>query len=196
MHFTTLLSLSLATITTAIPTLHAPGLIVRQATNTTSPFCYQKPPGIYSPSSNAILTQDISSYTCNNFTLLYCSGQYFKTSSLSTSVGLSPSSNGININSGELLAKDVKADNADAQAGFYSYRYNVTICPVEGEYMTGPYALSVFETETGELIRMMVRKDGADEAGYYNALNYNVYTVNVTLATEGATCDGTGPHAC
>jgi len=149
MLFTILSTVAFAVLATAMPTIQ--DLKIRQVSNETEPFCYQKTPGIYSPTEGAILTQDTSDYNCNNFTILYCSGQYFKTSSLDTSVGLSPSYNGVvDINSGELLAKGVKPDDRDAQAGFSSYRYNVTICPVQGEYMTGPYALSVFETETGK----------------------------------------------
>jgi len=49
-----------------------------------------------------------------------------------------------------LLAKDIPPDNEDAAAGFYSYRYNVTLCPEDGEYRTGPFVVSVYETATGK----------------------------------------------
>ena len=132
----------------AAPALHQPynPLVSRQTSNTTTPFCSGKAAGLYSPTEGAVLTQYITDYACNNFTVLYCSGQYFKTSSIDTSVWLSSAGN----DNGMLLAKDVAPDNQDAQAGFYSYRYNVTICPISGEYMTGPYVFSVYETQTGE----------------------------------------------
>lgn len=116
---------------------------------TTDPFCYQKSPGIYEPTEGAIISQSITDYTCNNISILYCSGQYDKTRSIDTSVWLSQSSTGTG--SGELLAKDVTPDDQDASAGFSSYRYNVSVCPSDGDYMTGPYILSVYETETGKL---------------------------------------------
>lgn len=151
MLFTTLTAIAFAALATAMPTTPIPHLSTRQETNTTTPFCYQKSPGIYSPAPDAVITQSTSNYACTNVTILYCSGQYFKTSSLDTSVGLSQLyAGGPGIASGQLLAKNVKPDDADAQAGFASYRYNVTICPGGGDYLTGDYALSVYETETGE----------------------------------------------
>ncbi|GAB7342347.1 hypothetical protein MBLNU457_g0569t1 [Dothideomycetes sp. NU457] len=171
MLFTTLSTVAFAVLATAIPTNPISTLSARQESNTTTPFCYQKSPGIYSPASGAIITQNTSTYDCTNITILYCSGQYFKTSSIDTSVGLSQIyAGGPGIASGQLLAKDVKPDNADAQAGYASYRYNVTLCPGGGDYLEGEYALSVYETETG----------------YYNPMNYNVYSVNITLATSDA----------
>jgi hypothetical protein len=79
--------------------------------------------------------------------VIYCSGQYFKTSSIDASVWLTfPDSP----DSGELLVKDEKPDNKDASAGFYSYRFNVSIAPEDGDYATGVRTLSVYETTTGK----------------------------------------------
>lgn len=144
-------ALVFAVLATALPTTQVSRLSPRQVSNTTAPFCSQKSPGIYSPASGAIITQSTTAYSCTNITVLYCSGQYFKTSSIDTSVALSQIyAGGPGITSGQLLAKDVRPDNADASAGVYSYRYNVTICPGGGDYLKGEYALSVYETETGE----------------------------------------------
>jgi len=149
MLFTILSTVAFAVLATAMPTIQ--DLKIRQVSNETEPFCYQKTPGIYSPAEGAVITQDTSSYGCTNVTILYCSGQYFKTSSIDTSVGLSQIyAGGPGITSGQLLAKNVKPDNADAQAGYSSYRYNVTICPGGGDYLKGAYELSVLETETGK----------------------------------------------
>ena len=133
---------------------------------------------------------DTVSYTGTNVSILYCSGQYFKTSSIDLSVWLSSADNGVT--GGELLAKDVKPDNRDAAPGFYSYGLNVTILPVDGMYMTGPYVISVYETMTGEWIGECCRRRALSltiMAGYYNPMNYAITSVNVTLATSGETCD-------
>jgi len=122
-------------------------LVARQtSTTTTPPFCSGKT-GLYSPTEGAVLAQNVTDYGCNNVTVLYCSGQYYKTRSIDTSVWLSSPGG----TSGQLLAQDVTPDDADAAAGYSSYRYNVTICPLDGDYKTGSYVFSVYETETGEL---------------------------------------------
>ena len=57
-------------------------------------------------------------------------------------------------------------DDKDAQTGFSSYRYNVSICPQGGNYLTGSKKLSVYETETE----------------YYSPYNFEVHEVDVVLA--------------
>lgn len=117
-------------------------------TKTASPLCTPEAQGIVKPKNGAKITQiDDGNYDSTYVTLVYCSGQYFKTSSIDASVWLtSPGSP----NSGELLLKDIKPDNKDSSAGFYSYRFNITIAPEDGNYATGVRTLSVYETTTGE----------------------------------------------
>jgi hypothetical protein len=127
------------------------------ATSTAAaPLCTPEHQGIIQPASGATITQ-VKNDNGDGTTvqIVYCSGQYFKTSSIDASVFLTAPDSP---DSGELLAKDVKPDNQDASAGFYSYRFNVTISPADGDYQTGPYVLSIYETETGELMRIDVNE--------------------------------------
>ena len=78
--------------------------------------------------------------------MIYCSGQYFETHSIDGSVLLTGTDS---LTSGELLIKDQKPDNLDADAGFYSYRFNASISPEDGDYITGDKTLSVYETTSG-----------------------------------------------
>jgi hypothetical protein len=105
------------------------------------PLCYQKT-GIQQPTAGTSIPLSQNSNGVN-VTVIYCSGQYFKTRSLDLSVGLSQPGSP----SGELLAKGVQPDNKDAQGGFYSYRFDVTILPNSG---SGERTLNVFETATGK----------------------------------------------
>lgn len=80
--------------------------------------------------------------------IIYCSGAYFKTSSIEASALLSfPDSIALG---GQVLVKDAKPDDLDAAAGFSSYRFNASIYPSDGDYYTGEMAISIFETTTGE----------------------------------------------
>jgi hypothetical protein len=113
-----------------------------------TPLCQPEHQGIIQPASGATITQiKDSNSDGTTVEIVYCSGQYFKTSTIDASVLFtSPDS----INGGVLLAKDVKPDNKDAAAGFYSYRFNVTISPEDGDYFTGPRTLNIYETTTGK----------------------------------------------
>ena len=136
---------------------------------TSRPFCYhnsRKPPlyarsqGIIQPVDGATITQvNDGNYDSTTVEIVYCSGQYFKTRSIDASVFLTfPDSP----NSGELLAKDIEPDNKDASAGFYSYRFNVTIAPSDGSYPTGVRSLSVYETTTGEFALLLLALFGRE----------------------------------
>ena len=52
--------------------------------------------------------------------------------------------------SGQLLIKDQPPDDLDSDAGFYSYRFNASVYPSDGDYLTGEQTLSVYETVSGE----------------------------------------------
>lgn len=132
-------------------------------TSAAAPLCTPEAQGIVQPANGATVTQtQDSNYDGTIVEIVYCSGQYFKTSTIDASVLLTlPGSP----DSGQLLAKDVAPDNLDALAGFYSYRFNVTIAPISGTYPTGPYTLSIYETTTG----------------YYNPTNFEITSINVTL---------------
>lgn len=115
-----------------------------------TPLCSQEAQGILVPQPGATIVQtNDGNYGPNYFTVVYCSGAYYKTSSIDGSVWLTfpdePTS-------GQLLIKDEKPDNKDAHAAFYSYRFNVTLYPEDGDYVTGERTLSVYETTTGEFV--------------------------------------------
>jgi hypothetical protein len=117
------------------------------------PFCFQKSAGIYSPTNGQTLSQKPNDSGCNNFEILYCSGQYFKSRSVDASAWLSSAayrSGNDPITAGVLLTKGVYPDNKDAESGYSSYRFNVSICAGDGGYRTGPYVLSVYETYSGQ----------------------------------------------
>ena len=82
--------------------------------------------GIKKPKNNATIHQTNDETT---FEVIYCSGQYFKTSSQDASVWLS---SGVGSQSGELWVKNQAPDNLDAVTGSYSYRLNVTLYPEDG----------------------------------------------------------------
>ncbi|KAK5115802.1 hypothetical protein LTR85_009396 [Meristemomyces frigidus] len=163
--FITLSTALLASLAAALP---AASHISTRETSTTEPFCYQKSEGIYEPANGATITQDTATDSCTDVTILYCSGQYDKTSSLSASVWLSTNAQPDIASGGEILALDVSPDNQNTTAGYYSYYFTTSICPSDGDYATGSYELSVYETETG----------------YYNAYNYEIHSINVTLSTS------------
>lgn len=129
-------------------------------TTAASPLCTPEAQGIIQPVDGATITQvDDGNYDSTTVEIVYCSGQYFKTRSIDASVFLTfPDSP----NSGELLAKDIEPDNKDASAGFYSYRFNVTIAPSDGSYPTGVRSLSVYETTTGEFALLLLALFGRE----------------------------------
>ena len=120
--------LALGAVTLAIPVTQLPQL-KRQDT-----VCGYGIEGIKKPLNNATITYpENSDGDPFNFEVIYCSGQYFKTSSLSASLLLSNPANGDNsLNSGMILVNNASPDNQDAPAGFYSYRLNVTMYPIDG----------------------------------------------------------------
>ena len=82
--------------------------------------------GIKQPAANSTIQQNEDSTT---FEVVYCSGQYFKTSSIDGSVLLHYPGRA---DSGQLLVTSQAPDNQDAPSGYYSYRFNVTIYPEDG----------------------------------------------------------------
>lgn len=85
--------------------------------------------------------------------VVYCSGQYFKTSSLDASVWLSsrnPSTNGNERDYGQLMIHNQEPDNQDSAAGYYSYRMNVTLYPGTTGFQDGDLRLSVYEQYRGK----------------------------------------------
>ncbi|KAG9231603.1 hypothetical protein BJ875DRAFT_469040 [Amylocarpus encephaloides] len=137
-------------------------------TSTPTPICSpQSSLRVVSPTQGSTITQlKTTSLDPTNIEIIYCSGQYFKTRTVDISVWLTRPEH---INGGVLLAKGVHPDNKDAQAGFSSYRFNVTIAPWGGSYGTGERVLRFYETTTG----------------FYTAMNFQINSVNVTLATSG-----------
>jgi len=113
-----------------------------------TPLCPPEHQGIIQPANGATITQvRDSNLDGTTVEVVYCSGAYFKISSLDASALFSfPDT----LNVGSILAKNVKPDNKDAAAGFYSYRFNVTFTPNSGSYFTGLHTLSIYETTTGK----------------------------------------------
>ena len=147
--------------------------------------------GIAEPANNAKIVQiKDGNFSPTNVTIVYCSGQYFKTRTIDASALLtSPGAT-----SGELLVKDVKPDNQDAPAGYYSYRFNATIYPEDGNYLTGKRTLTIYETTTGENLTSMRRERLAHSSltsvgflpGYYNPMNYELWSINITLKARNS----------
>ena len=112
---------ALLTAASATPIISEP-IVKRQSDD----ICGYGTQGIKQPTANSTIQQNEDSTT---FEVVYCSGQYFKTSSLDISAFLHfPDSP----NSGQLLVRNQQPDNQDAPAGYYSYRFNITIYPEDG----------------------------------------------------------------
>lgn len=103
--------------------------------------------GLHEPANNSVITQH-NDGNCTTFEVLYCSAQYFKTRSLSVDVLLSGS--GPETFSNQILVKDATPNNPDS--GYYGYLLNATICPFNGDYLTGNYVVTIFEAATGEFM--------------------------------------------
>lgn len=123
------------------------GITLPPETRSKEPACGYGKAGLKLPAPGATITQDVSSDHGTQVEVLYCSGAYFKTSSQSASLWLSQ-----NPSAGQLLAQNVSPDNKDAPAGFYSYRFNVSLHPVDGSYYKGNYTFSIYEVTTGTFI--------------------------------------------
>jgi hypothetical protein len=129
-------------------------------TTASTPLCSPEAQGIVKPTPGTIITQtNDGNYGPTYFEVIYCSGQYFKTSSIDGSVLLAVPEAPDN---GQLLIKDQAPDNLDAYAGFYSYRFNASISPSDGDYLTGEQTLSIYETTTGECEGLWRRRKEAN----------------------------------
>lgn len=122
-------------------------------------------PGIKSPVNGSTITYtaaEQNDYDGHTFEVIYCSGQYFKTASLYVDTwlgGSGPSSDGTYA---EALALNTKPDDGAASAGFYGYRYNVTVYPENGDYDLGLKYLTVYEVETGRCLISVADGAGTD----------------------------------
>lgn len=112
--------------------------------------------GLKQPAEGSTVVLHDQDSTGADIEVLYCSGAYSKISSESVSVWLA---NSAGSNSGQLLAQNIKPDNKDAPSGYFSYRFNVTVSPQDGDYPTGPHAFSIYEVTTGEFF-FFSTKDG------------------------------------
>ncbi|MCJ1331200.1 hypothetical protein MMC10_007888 [Thelotrema lepadinum] len=151
-----LAGVALLTTASAIPIIGEP-IVKRQDDK----LCgYETGQAIVEPAANSTIQQNEDSTT---FEVIYCSGQYFKTYSIDASVFLHfPDSP----NSGQLLVNNQQPDNLDTDAGFYSYRFNITIYPEDGDYLSGQQTLSVYEAASG----------------YYNPYNYEITEIPINFA--------------
>lgn len=132
--------------TTALVALLAAATLVQARPTECGPSDF----GLWEPTPNQTITQ-YNNLSCTDFKVFYCSGQYYKTRSISIDVLLS---SGDVTNGGQILVKDAEPNNG--AAGYYGYSLNATICPSSGNYLTGPYVLSIFESETGVFIRTLL----------------------------------------
>ena len=125
-------------------------------------ICGTEPvPGIRQPANGTTITyttEEQENLDGATFEIIYCSGDYDKTASLNVTALLGTTSSG-------LILGSARPNSDAAPAGFYGYIFNVTVYPEDGDYITGPQQLSIFEVETG----------------YYNANNFELYTVTIDL---------------
>jgi hypothetical protein len=152
--FTSALLLLSSAISTATPTSSNTTSIssTATATSTTSvtvPTCQPEHEGIIYPIAGSTITLIKNDNLDPTYVeIVYCSGAYFKITSIEASVLLSfPNSVAM---SGQVLVKDAPPDDFDSEAGFSSYRFNASIYPLDGDYYQGPMAIGIFETTTGE----------------------------------------------
>jgi hypothetical protein len=149
----TILLLS-ATLSSASPASSSSSTISAATPTSTSitPTCAPEHEGIIYPTAGTTITlvkNDNLDPTIVE--IIYCSGAYFKISTIEASALLSftdPIAT-----AGQMLVKDAKPDNLDAAEGFSSYRFNASIYPSDGSYYNGNMAISVFETTTGESLQ-------------------------------------------
>lgn len=149
----------LATIASATPTVGK----IHSIRDSDTPCGSEPVPGFLKPTNGTTITytaEEQENYDGATFEIIYCSGQYYKTSSLNVKVLLGPTSGG------EVLGSADPTVGA-ADDGFYGYIFNVTVYPEDGDYLTGPQQLSIFEYESG----------------YYNAYNYELHTITIDLET-------------
>ncbi|KAF2723495.1 hypothetical protein K431DRAFT_301746 [Polychaeton citri CBS 116435] len=142
--------------------------IQARQSNESQPPCTYGNFGLKKPEVGTVITQiDDGNYDGTTFEVLYCSSQYFKTRSISATIGLGwPDSY---TSGGQILGTPGLSPTDDAaDAGYYGYRVNVTVYPLSGNYLQGEQTLSVFEVASG----------------YYNAYNYDVASVNITFAVQ------------
>lgn len=110
-------------------------------------------PGILKPTANETLVVSWEDQLNLEYVLeiVYCSDAYFKTSSLNVTAWL-----GFNGGSGgELLASGISPDYSVADGGFYGYRFNVTLTPIDdGSWDSNELrTLNILEWQTGEIDR-------------------------------------------
>jgi len=131
-----------AAITNAIPV--EPATIEDRAT----PACAPGRQALLLPKAGSTIDQyNDGNYDCTMFEVLYCSGQYFKTRSINVDLLLSfPGQT-----SGQLLEIGQTPTSGTAPAGYYGYRFNATICPEDGDYITGQRTLTIYETASGTM---------------------------------------------
>jgi hypothetical protein len=147
--FLSLLTTSFALLTTvcALPSFSS-GVVERQSDTACGTATNV---GILEPKDGTNFSFDSSGPA--NISILYCSGQYFKTSTIDASVWLAPrtaySLSAPNSAYGQLMVKNAEPDNQDVPAGYYSYRLNATVYPGSQSFMDGDLVLSVYEQTTG-----------------------------------------------
>ena len=144
----------LATISSATATIAK----VYSIRDSDTPCGYEPTPGIRKPIDGMTFPYTSDDTDGINIEIIYCSSDYFKTSSINVTVLLSTESY-----SGMIIG--FAEPNSDAAPdGFFGYIFNVTVYPSDFD-LTGSQKLSIFEFETG----------------YYNAYNFRVSTITIDL---------------
>ena len=142
----------------------------------------QPAPGIRQPANGTKITWTAAEQANSDghaIEIVYCSGEYFKTSSVNVTVLLGAAGTGSGAGtSGQILGSATPTGGA-ASSGYYGYVFNMTVEPASGNFFTGPYQLSVFEWATGEDARACTWMTLMRCAGYYNPFNYRIDSVTV-----------------
>jgi len=130
-----------AALATATPLQSASIIESRQAAT-----CGSRLQALLLPVAGSTIDQiNDGTYGCTTFEVLYCSGQYFKTRSINVDLLLSNPGE----SSGQILALGQTPTPGAARAGYFGYHFNATICPADGDYITGERVLSIYETTSG-----------------------------------------------
>ena len=131
--FSTLLSaggLAFAALAAAQPTV----MSTRRADTSCGPLPDLPTPGIRKPANDTTFTypsEEVDRFRRINIKIIYCSGEYFKTSSLNATA-LLRDGGGLGSGSGGMVLGWATPRDDAADGSYYGYIFNVTIGPLNG----------------------------------------------------------------
>ena len=98
---------------------------------------------ILSPANGTTIVYTAEASEGYSLPIIYCSGEYFKTSSINVTAILTTGDASTPLRTGEILGSAEPSDGA-AAPGYYGYVFNVAIYSTDG-----PHQLGIFEWSTG-----------------------------------------------